>query len=217
RGRRRWVTTTTCPKPTWPTGPTSSRCCRTRPWPASWPTTRRSPSGPTSWSPACPTWTPPTRCRAPPGSRPARRGRPAGRSCTSSPRPRSTPATPTSSASPSTAPSPWADDGWGSGLEDHPAGDASSRLGAVRLDGLGERVHAADLGAQVALVDQAGELSQLNLLGLLDEEDLPDVVPVGGQIPRDHRDQPSAGREQGGRPGEHLAADHVEHHVGLEP
>jgi len=69
----------------------------------------------------------------------------------------------------------------------------------------------------VALVDQAGELGQLNLLGLLDEEDLPDVVPVGGQLPGNHRDQRSTGLKQGGRPGEHLAADQVEHHVGLEP
>ena len=51
----------------------------------------------------------------------------------------------------------------GSGLEDHPAGDAAGGLGAVRLDGLGERIHPADLGAQVALVDQAGELGQLSL------------------------------------------------------
>jgi len=69
----------------------------------------------------------------------------------------------------------------------------------------------------VARVDQAGELGQLNLLGLLDEEDLLDVVAVGGELPPDHRDQRSAGLEQGGRPGEHVAADQVEHHVSHEP
>src|SRR5438477_390147 len=67
------------------------------------------------------------------------------------------------------------------------------------------------------VAQRAGELGQLNLLGLLDEEDLRNVVAVGGQLPGDHRDQRSAGLEQGGRPGEHLAADQVEHHVSREP
>src|SRR5215510_3911800 len=57
----------------------------------------------------------------------------------------------------------------GSGLEDDPAGDAAGGLRAVRLGGLRERVHRADLGAQVPLVDQAGELGQLSAAGFLDE------------------------------------------------
>ena len=57
----------------------------------------------------CPTWTSPTRCPRRRGSSPARAGRPAGCCCTSSPRPPSTPATPTSSASRSTARRRWAD------------------------------------------------------------------------------------------------------------
>src|SRR5260370_23768506 len=67
---------------------------------------------------------------------------------------------------------PW---GPGSGLEDDSAGDAAGGLRAVRLGCLGERIHPADLGAQVALVDHAGELRQLSAGGLLDEEDRPDA------------------------------------------
>jgi hypothetical protein len=40
--------------------------------------------------------------------------------------------------------------------------------------------YTADLGAQVPLVDQAGEFDQLSEVGLLDEDDLMDVVPAGG-------------------------------------
>jgi hypothetical protein len=40
-----------------------------------------------------------------------------------------------------------------SGLEDDPAGDAAGGLRAVRLGCLRERIHRADLGAQVPLVD----------------------------------------------------------------
>ena len=70
---------------------------------------------------------------------------------------------------------------------------------------------------QLPLVDQAGEFGQLSAVGLLDEEDRPDVVPVSGELPRDHRHQRASGLDQGGRLGQHLAADQVEHHVGLEP
>ena len=45
--------------------------------------------------------------------------------------------------------------GPGSGLEDDPAGDAAGGLRAVRLGCLRERVHRADLRAQVPLVDGA--------------------------------------------------------------
>jgi len=65
-------------------------------------------------------------------------------------------------------------------LEDDPAGDAASGFRAVCLGCFGERVHRADLGAQVPLVDQAGEFGQLSAAGLLDEDDLTDVVPAGG-------------------------------------
>src|SRR5215472_2824077 len=68
----------------------------------------------------------------------------------------------------------------GSGLENDPAGDAAGGLRAVRLGCLRERVHRADLGVQVPLVDQAGEFDQLSAAELLDEEDRPDVVPAGG-------------------------------------
>ena len=62
-------------------------CRRARRWPGCWPTTRRSPGRPTSWSPPCPTSTPTTRCPRRRGSSRAPAGRPAGCSCTSSPRP----------------------------------------------------------------------------------------------------------------------------------
>src|SRR6185437_12885448 len=102
-----------------------------------------------------------------------------------------------------------------SGLEDGPPGDAARGLRGVRLDRLRERIHRADLRAQVALVDQAGELGQLRAVGLLDEHDRADVVPGGRQrgVGTD-RDQPSARLEQGGRAGEYVAADRVEDQVG---
>jgi hypothetical protein len=67
----------------------------------------------------------------------------------------------------------------GSGLEDDPAGDAAGGLRGERLSCFGKRVHRADLGAQVSLVDQAGEFDQLSAVGLLDEDHLADVVPAG--------------------------------------
>ena len=48
-----------------------------------------------------------------------------------------------------------------------------------------ERVHRADLGAEMTLVDQPGELGQLGAAGLLDEDDGRDVVPVAR-----HRSRP---------------------------
>ena len=69
------------------------------------------PATPTSWSPRCPTSTPPIRCRRRRGSHRARAGRPGGSSCTSSPRPPSTPGTPTSCGSRSTARRRWAEVG----------------------------------------------------------------------------------------------------------
>jgi len=140
----------------WPGGPTRSGCCRTRPWPASWPTTRRSPSGPTSWSRACPTWTPPPAAERP--LVPARRNAvgPPGSSCTSSPRRaarrprRHHPRVPRRRQV----------HGLTAGERRAGQGGGPSGRGCRRppwrgsLDGLGERIHAADLGAQVALVDR---------------------------------------------------------------
>src|SRR5229473_8707527 len=104
----------------------------------------------------------------------------------------------------------------GSGLEDDPAGDAAGGLRAVRLGCSRERVYRADLGAEVPLVDQAGEFGQLSAAGLLDEDDLPDVVPAGGWLRGGlDRDQRSSGPEEGGRAGEHLAANRVQYQVGL--
>ena len=70
--------------------------------------------------------------------------------------------------------------------------------------------------SEVSLVDQAGELGQLHPAGLLDEGDRPDVVPVGGQFRRRlDRDQRPARPQQHGRVGKHVAADCVNHKVGL--
>jgi hypothetical protein len=104
-----------------------------------------------------------------------------------------------------------------SGLEDDSAGDAAGGLRAERLSCLCERIHRADLGAQMPLVDQAGELDQLRAAGLLDEvddDDLPDVVPAGERL-GGYRDQRSSGPKERGRPCKHLAADSVKYQVGL--
>jgi hypothetical protein len=68
----------------------------------------------------------------------------------------------------------------------------------------------------MSLVDKAGEFGQLSAAGLLHEDDLPDVVPVGGQPGGGlDGDQRPAGPEQDGGAVEHLAADRVHHQVGL--
>src|SRR5260370_450225 len=104
----------------------------------------------------------------------------------------------------------------GSGLEDDPAGDAAGGFRAVCRGCVRERVYRADLGAEVPLVDQAGEFGQLSAAGLLDEDDLPDVVPAGGWLRGGlDRDQRSSGPQEGGGAGEHLAADRVQYQVGL--
>ena len=53
----------------------------------------------------------------------------------------------------------------GSRPDDDPAGDPARRLRAEGLGCLRERVHRADLGTQLPLVDQAGELGQLSTAG----------------------------------------------------
>jgi hypothetical protein len=58
----------------------------------------------------------------------------------------------------------------GSGLENDPAGDAAGGLRGERLGCFRERVDRAELGAQVPVVDQAGEFDQLSAVGLLDED-----------------------------------------------
>ena len=66
------------------------------------------------------------------------------------------------------------------GLEERSPRDSVGGLSGVRLGCLRERANHADLGAQVLLIDWAGELDQQSAAALPDEGDPPDVVPADG-------------------------------------